>query len=338
MDTSELSADIWTFSLPAENALLQRLEREHVALREVSDDSIFQGVTTGADKIFRCDDVGPDPTDPARRLVRPHSLGRADAPIAIEREYLRPVYAGRGDLRRFITRPSSEWLILPYQRTVSGRYQLVDLAQLDSSAPQLAAWLRAHEQELRERAGVDSVWHGYSYRKNLERFDVDAKIMVPYMVENLCAVFDPDHHFFVNVSTGGYGVGRAQRFETDWSYLAALLNSTLLSWALRRYSRAWRGGWFAARKGNLEKLPIAIVDATTQRQIVGLYDDCRAAAARLGGTRRGSADEAMAQRLLGARTEAFDRAVYGAYGVTEAELDVIRNVQPTEGEVEDEAV
>jgi hypothetical protein len=42
-------------------------------------------------------------------------------------------------------------------------------------------------------------------------------------------------------------------------YLAVLLNSELLSWILKRYSRAWRGDYFGARKNNLARLPIAIV-------------------------------------------------------------------------------
>jgi len=57
---------------------LTRLARDHASLGSVSGDSIFQGVTTGADKVFRCDDVGPDQSNPALRLVRPHSAAPGD--------------------------------------------------------------------------------------------------------------------------------------------------------------------------------------------------------------------------------------------------------------------
>ena len=76
------------------------------------------------------------------------------------------------------------------------------------------------------------------------------------MIDELCAHYDDDGHYFVNVSTGGYGIELDPSYDLDPLYVTALLNSQPLSWVLRRYSRAWRGGWFGAREGNLA--PIAM--------------------------------------------------------------------------------
>ncbi len=70
--------------------------------------------------------------------------------------------------------------------------------------------------------------------------------MVPSMINRLCATYDTNGHFFVNVSTGGYGITLADQAPVPPEYVTALLNSALQSWALKRYSRAWRGGWFEA--------------------------------------------------------------------------------------------
>ena len=74
------------------------------------------------------------------------------------------------------------------------------------------------------------------------------------MLNRLCATYDTSGHYFVNVSTGGYGIGTDPASGVDPEYLAALLNSTLLTWVLRCMSRAWRGGWFEARKGTFLSL------------------------------------------------------------------------------------
>lgn len=63
----------------------------------------------------------------------------------------------------------------------------------------------------------------------------------------------------------------------DPEYVSALLNSNLLTWCLKRLSRAWRGGWFEGRKGNLSRLPIAVPSEQKQRALVKTYRDARRA-------------------------------------------------------------
>ncbi len=103
--------------------------------------------------------------------------------------------------------------------------------------------------------------------------------------------------------------------------MAAVLNGRLLTWVLSRYSRAWRGGWFEAKKGNLSRLPIAIVDAAAQQQTVAYYREVRdaVAAAKLQPDDVGLARAAATTRM------SFDHHVYALYGLTLRERQLVEN-------------
>ncbi|CAB4896313.1 unannotated protein [freshwater metagenome] len=317
----DLDGQPWTLSLPAEDALLRRLAAAHPTLGTVSGDSIFQGVITGADSVFRAHDAGPDPDCSSRRLVRPFSADAGAAPLSFELSLLRPVYAGKSDFRPFQAGPSHEWIVLPYRvPDAGGSMVLLPFSQLEQEAPGVAAWLSLNRDALANRSGTwtDQNWHSYSRRQNLEKF-ASPKTMVPSMLDRLCAVHDTAGHYFVNVSTGGYGIGNDPAAGADPEYVAALLNSTLLTWVLKRMSRAWRGGWFEARKGNLQRLPIAVPEADEQHHIVALHAQVMAAVA----AQTADADDAGAARIAAVATATFDHAVYRLYDLSFAEMDVL---------------
>lgn len=324
--SSVLGPDIWTLSLPAETSLLQRLESSFHALGAVSGDSIFQAPVTGADYVFRGVDLGPDPDQPHLRLWRPNLLPAQATPRTIEAELLRPVIAGRSDMRRFYVRDGNDVLLLPYAATGAGTYELIPFSQLAAQAPHAAAWLEENREQLTGRSGrwTPENWHKFSRRQNLEKFSAP-KIMVPSMVDHLCATFDDRQRFFVNVSTGGYGIGMADGLGLQWEFVAALLNSRLLTWVLRRYSRAWRGGWFEARKANLERLPIAMPSPDVQENVTALYRRCvQATAQMLDGA--GELDAQRVELLQGnveAVAAAFDAEVARLYGLSSSEQTLI---------------
>jgi hypothetical protein len=140
------------------------------------------------------------------------------------------------------------------------------------------------------------------------------------MLDRSCAWLDTGTHYFVNVSTGGYGIPVVDAAEGR--YLCALLNSRLLSWALRRYSRAFRGGWFAARKGNLVRLPVADVSVANKVRIVSLFDVCTETKAQAEHA-LSDQDRTLRERAHAEAVRRFDQAVEEAMGVTAAELELL---------------
>ena len=319
INASTLGSAEWTLDLPAEADLLDRLRNSHPTLGTVCGGVVFQGVVTGADYVFRLRDLGPLPGQNELRQV-----ARRDTSVegVIEARLLRPVLGGRSDIRRFATADESEVLLLPYERPPGeDRYSLLASTTLRREYPNAWQWLTTHRAELAERSGAwgEHDWWSFARRQNLELFD-EPKILVPYMIDHLCAHHDTANHYFVNVTTGGYGIPAAN--VADPEFLAALLNSRLLSWILRRYSRAFRGGWFAARKANLIRLPIAETEVSTRRHICDLYQRCVTAKREIANTRSGGALD-LAERALAAAVTRFDDAVDALYGLTREETALV---------------
>lgn len=310
----DLGPTPWDLALPPERALLDRLANDYPNLGEVGGGVVFQAPVTGADYVFKLADLGEDPHNSGLRRVRHRKDGQE---ASIEADLLRPVWQGSSDLRRFRAATSTELLLLPYRREHGGQYELLTPAEL-KGYPAASAWLSSYETELRARSGkwADSNWWGYSRRQNLELWD-DDKIAVPYMVDELCAVLDRDRHWMVNVSTGGYGIPTAPLADPD--LVAALLNSSLLSWVLRHYSRAFAGDWFGARRGNLIRLPIVTdLDRASRDTIVEAAQHCRLA---------GEGTELEDPASVGAFETAlasFDDLVFDAYAVSALEVGLVR--------------
>ena len=329
MRAANLGAEPWTLSLPAEQTLLDRLASAHRNLGEVTANQIFQGLITGAEDVYRCVDAGPHPSDPTLRLVRPNAQPDA-APVALEQAALRRVVAGSNDLKRFRFEPSPQWIIFPYERDDhADPYRIVTARRMQTIWPGAFAWLDQNKTILKARSPKSAWnrenWPAYSRRQNLERF-AEPKVLVPYMVKELNATVDPtgDAGYFVNVTTGGYGLQLAPDPAVSMEFLAALLSSELLSWALRRRSRAWRGDWMGARAANLRRLPILEPDAATQQAVIAAFDGCRRLAAELADAVTDH-DTELLGRLLDDAVAAFDRRLFELYSITNEELQVIRS-------------
>jgi hypothetical protein len=106
------------------------------------------------------------------------------------------------------------------------------------------------------------------YPKNLDQWE-QAKIMVPYMITDLAAYYDSGGTYFVNVTTGGFGI-TTHRSGRNLEWLTVLLNSQLLDWFLKKVSTTFHGGYFAANKQFLVQLPIADCGAENQESAIRL--------------------------------------------------------------------
>jgi hypothetical protein len=89
--------------------------------------------------------------------------------------------------------------------------------------------------------------------------------MVPYMITQLAAYPDlEDNLYFINVTTGGYGI-TVDESCGSMLYVCALLNSRLLDFYLKQVSTHFSGGYFAANKQYMEQLPIRTIDFADSR-------------------------------------------------------------------------
>ena len=128
------------------------------------------------------------------------------------------------------------------------------------------AWkyLNDHREALaaREDGRFEQHWWSLSRAQNIRRWS-QSKILVPYMVNRLQAVYDANGAFFVNVTTGGYGLELSPAvglgtLEDASLFMVGLLNSTLLDHCLRSLSSHFHSGYYPANKQYLQHLPIVL--------------------------------------------------------------------------------
>ena len=148
------------------------------------------------------------------------------------------------------------------------------------------------------------------------------------MIVKLAAYLDQnDEYYFINVTTGGYGI-TTNHTQVSLPYLCGLLNSGLLDFYLKQVSTNFRGGYFAANKQYIEQLPIRPIDfsdpadAARHARMVALVQQMldlhkQLAAATLPHSRE------LLQRQIVATDRQIDGLVYGLYGLTEEEIGIV---------------
>ena len=120
------------------------------------------------------------------------------------------------------------------------------------------AYLQLNRKLLQDREDgkfCDEQWYRFGRTQNLGIWE-QAKLLVPYMVTRLAVYLDiEDHFYFINVTTGGYGI-TAKRGTEDLPILCALLNSSVCDFWFKCVTTPFRGGYFAANKQFIENLPV----------------------------------------------------------------------------------
>ncbi len=164
------------------------------------------------------------------------------------------------------------------------------------------------------------------YPKNLDVWE-QPKIMLPYMITRLAAFYDNEANYFVNVTTGGFGVVTDLAYG-DLKYMTALFNSKLLDWFIKKVSTNFHGGYFAANKQFLVQLPIRIIDFSDPEDVechermVGLVERMLALHERLAEAKI-ERERTVIGHQIAATDRQIDRLVYELYALTEEEIKVV---------------
>lgn len=247
----------WAFQSIDDEAWCKEVSASHPRLMDVAPD-IFVGLQTSADTVFVFEDFheGKHATD-----VYSVEMGKR---VELESGLLRPVVRS-GEIGRHWANALAR-VLFPY--TVNeGRAALISPEEMRDRYPLAWEYLRGNETMLRGRESGKfdhDEWYGLM-RKNLERWE-SPKVMVPYMITDLGAWFDETgDHYFVNVTTGGFGIRTDQ---VDMRYLAALLSSTLLDRWFKSQAGRFHSGYFGANKQYLENIPIKLPKTAEDKKLV----------------------------------------------------------------------
>ena len=313
----------WTLAVGKSGDLLTRLQSAFPSLSALSP-HIFQGLKTSADKIYMV------------RVKRWHrDLCEVETgsglTVLIERSILRPVVKGEHVQRYWVNRADNTHIIYPYEVSDDGRAHIVGEDVLKVDFPHTWAYFEGHSRTLQARdRGIwnqRADWYAYARSQNIGTF-VGEKLLLPYMTTRLRVAPDIDGQlFFVNITTGGYGL-RVQCGEHHYHYLVALLNSKLLDLAIRQMTNAFRGGYFAVNKQGIERLPFRPInfsdptDKTRHDHIVAIVNSMLALHERLAAA-KSDAQKTVIQRQIDATDAQIDRLVYDLYDLTPDEIAIV---------------
>ena len=147
------------------------------------------------------------------------------------------------------------------------------------------------------------------------------------MVTELSCYWDNnDHYYFINVTTGGYGI--TLEGIKNYAYLCGLLNSRLLDFYFKRVTTTFRSGYFAANKQYIEQLPIRTIDFTDPADVarhdrmVGLVERMLELHRQLS-VAKTPQSKRLLQQQIDLTDQAIDALVYELYGLTEEEIAII---------------
>jgi hypothetical protein len=178
-----------------------------------------------------------------------------------------------------------------------------------------------------------SDWYAYARGQNIATF-LGRKILLPYMTRRLRASVDQSGDlFFVNITTGGYGL-RVDLANHNILYLLALLNSKLADHAILQMTNRFRGGYFAVNKQGLERLPFRRIDFTSpqERRHHDLIVDLANAMLQLHesvAAAKTPNEKAALERQIAATDRQIDQLVYELYGLTDEEIKIVEEATHT---------
>ena len=182
-------------------------------------------------------------------------------------------------------------------------------------------------REKGKNSGSD--WYKYGRTQNLGMWE-QSKLLIPYMVTELAAYYDLiDNLYFVNVTTGGFGV-RIINPEISWFYICGLINSKLLDFFFKRITTNFNSGYFAANKQFIERLPIHKVDYSNPTevaqhdQLVALVETMLALHKNLAAARLPDEKERL-QRQIQSTDRQIDQLVYQLYNLTDEEIKIVES-------------
>jgi hypothetical protein len=167
----------------------------------------------------------------------------------------------------------------------------------------------------------DEQWYRFGRTQNLGMWE-QPKLLIPYMITSLSAYLDQsDNYYFVNVTTGGYGI-TSDESQGTLAYLCGLLNSQLLDFYLKQISTTFHGGYFAANKQYIEQLPLRSInfsdhnDKAHHDHMVELVKRMLSFQRQLV-TAKTPDEKTRLQRQIDATDYEIDQLVYELYGLTE---------------------
>jgi hypothetical protein len=324
---SNINEHPWQFSSRDGLKVIYKMSLIKPILSEVCD-KIFQGIITGADKVFVLEIKG----EPQKKVVELYSkaLGRN---VKIERKLLRPLLKGSLDIRRYRIVTPKKYVIFPYYIKGSTA-KLIPFAELEKNFPYCARYFVLNRKILESREHGKwkcAEWYAYSRNQNLVQCSRE-KILTPSIARKAAFVYDEKGSYYFLGSGGGggggYGLSINEKSKINPFYLVGLLNSKLLDYLTKHNSTRFSGGFFAYNKQYIQSLPIVNPVNESQNVLKDKIVELSSKIMRLNQTIDTISDSSrikLLKREAVVYEEKIDELVYNLYEVTPEERQIVEN-------------
>jgi hypothetical protein len=319
---NNITAAEWNFAVGQGMALFERLSKISAKLGNVTT-GMFVGQQTSADTVYLFKDFR---TGKKKNTTKVFSKELGEW-VTIESRILKPVVRS-GDIHRYSAK-ADVLVLFPYELK-NRDARLFTSVEMEAGFPLAWDYLNRNKKILENREKgkfKDAQWYRFGRTQNLGMWE-QPKLMIPYMITELAAYLDQsDNYYFINVTTGGYGI-TGDESSGSLTYLCGLLNSRLLDFYFKRVSTPFHGGYFAANKQYIEQLPIRPIDFSSSTDtaihghMVKLVDQMIDLRAQLSNAKTPHENEAL-QRQIDATDKQIDQLVYQLYGLTDEEIKIV---------------
>ena len=319
ISSKKITDDVWNFSVGKGVGLFEKLSQMPLKLGDIA--SIFVGLQTSADTVF----LFKDSVLSKRKTTRLFSK-ELECEFEIENKILKPVIRS-GSIGQYWATPTA-LALFPYHIHDTSAVLIAE-DEMKEKFPCAWEYLVQNKKLLSNREHGKFKGKGwYQYGRNQSLYQWFAtKIMLPYMVTGLSAYYDTQGSFFVNVTTGGFGMRIPVKYG-DLRYFTSLLNSKLLDWYLKRIASVFRGGYFGANKQYLVQLPLPAMDLankpmrTKHDHLVDLVSQM--SIARVARQEAVSdSDRKLNDQRISILDREIDALVYELYGLTDEEIRIV---------------
>ena len=282
---SLLNENEWSFSDNTQLALKEKIENAGTKICDLKGVAVFRGVTTGYNPAFIID------TEKKNELI---------ATDENNKEIIKPLLQGR-NIRKWIYNYSGENLIFTKQGINIENYFSIK-NYLNDFYSELKP--RANENEKSGRKPGTYQW--YEIQDNTAyypEFEKSEKIIWGLTADKWAFAYDDKQHY---LPSNGYILTS----ETiSIKYLLALLNSKVLKYYFGFIGVMTAGGAYTLKHATIQQLPVVIPE--NQQPIINLVNEILAQ------------KKANSQADTSALEKEIDVLVYGLYGLSEEEIEVI---------------
>jgi hypothetical protein len=297
---SLLSGEPWNFITGKGAGALERLDRIKTKLGDVAH--IFQGLVTGADKVF----IVPDDMKIESGLMRPFLL--------------------TGNLHAYSTPQAVARIIFPYT-VVGSKAELMTAAEIERKYPKGWAYLCEQRETLRNREGGKwrhERWYAFGRSQNLTQMDAE-KLIIQVTAQRPTVMLDSTGLYMTGGGSGPFYGVRPKDAAFPIKYLLALLNSTLFGEIIKAQSTNLRGGYIKFSKQYIETAPVIPPDEAGSEKVTRIV----ALVERMLDLNRKKAEERNPETLrrlesdIAITDRQIDRLVYELYALTPEEIAIV---------------